>query len=68
MNKAIFVYMFLFMHVLDFTFWVRVIWINDEIGIIVWLEIIILQSPEKGFRGNFGSILDFLGIPNQSEL
>ena len=48
-NKAIFVFMvFWSMHVLDFIFWVRVIWINNEIGIIVWLGVIILQSPEKG--------------------
>ena len=46
MNRIIFVFMvfFLSMHVLDFMFWVRVIWINNEIGIIVWLGFIILQS------------------------
>ena len=32
--------------------------------IIIWLDFIISRSPEKRFRENFGSILDFLGIPN----
>ena len=41
------------MHVLDFMFWVRVIWINNKIGIIVWLRVIILQSPEKGILWKF---------------
>ena len=41
---------------------------NDKIRIIVWLGVIIPQSPEKELRGNFGSILDFPEIPNQSEL
>ena len=38
--------------------------IDDEIKSYVMIWIIILQSPEKGARGNFGSILDFPGILN----
>ena len=34
----------------------------------VWLGIIIAQFLEKEFRENLGSILDFPGIPSQSEL
>ena len=36
------------MHVLDFMFWVRMIWFNNEIRIIVWLGVIILKYLEKG--------------------
>ena len=36
------------MHVLNFMCWVCVVCINNEIGMIVWFRIIILQSPEKG--------------------
>ena len=35
------------MHVLNFMFWVYVICINNEIGMIVWFGVIILQSLEK---------------------
>ena len=56
------------MHVLNFMFWVCVICINNEIGMIVWFGVIILQLPENERCGNLGSILDFLEIPNQSEL
>ena len=54
MNKTIFVFMvFTSMHVLNFMFWVCVICINNEIGIIVWLGVIIFQSPEKGIPWKF---------------
>ena len=42
--------------------------INNEIGMIVWFEVSILQFPGKELRENLGSILDFPRIPNQSEL
>ena len=42
--------------------------VNNEIGMIVWFEVIILQFLENELRENLDSILDFLGIPNQSEL
>ena len=70
MNKATFVFM-IFLHLymcLDFMFWARVICTNNKIGTSVWPEVIILQSPEKGVRGNFDSILDFPEIPNRSDI
>ena len=42
--------------------------VSDGNGIIVWLGVIVLQFLEKDLRGNLGSIFDFPGIPNQSEL
>ena len=42
--------------------------VNNEIGMIVWFRVIILQFLEKELRGNLGSILDFPEIPSQSEL
>ena len=69
MNKAILrVYLFTSMHVLNFVFWICVICFNNGIRTIVWFGVIILQFLEKEFCENFGSILDFPGIPNQSEL
>ena len=50
------------MHVLNFVFWICVLCLIFKM--IIWLDFIISWSPEKRFRGNFGSILDFLGIPN----
>ena len=41
--------------------------VNNEIGMIVWFEVIILQYPENELCGNLDSILDFLEIPNQGE-
>ena len=41
------------MHVLNFLFWVRVICINNEIGIIVWLGIVTSQSLKKGTPWKF---------------
>ena len=54
MNGIIFVLMCLTsMYVLNFMFWVCVICIYNEIEIIVWLRVIILQSPEKGASWKF---------------
>ena len=41
------------MHVLDSMFWVHVRWINNEIEIIAWLGIVILQSPKKRIPWKF---------------
>ena len=56
------------MHVLNFMFLVFVICINNEIGMIVWFGVIILQFLGNELRENLGSILDFPKIPSQSEL
>ena len=53
------VYFFSSMHVLNFIFWVCVICINNEIGMIIWFEIIILRSVEKGVLWKFWFDLRF---------
>ena len=40
-------YVFTSMHVLNFMFWVCVTCINNEIGMIVWFKVIILQISRK---------------------
>ena len=40
----------------------------NGIRTIVWFGVIILQFFEKELHENLDSILDFPGIPNQSEL
>ena len=45
-NFRVYVF-FTSMHVLNSMFWVYVIRISNKIGKIIWLEIIILRSPEK---------------------
>ena len=42
--------------------------VNNEIGMIVWFGVIILRSPGKKLRRILALILNFPGIPNQSEL
>ena len=57
-----------FIHALIWIVWFlykHVIVSNNDF--YVWLGIIISQFPEKEFRENLGSILDFPGIPNLSE-
>ena len=54
MNKTIFVFMvFTSIHVLDFMFWVRVIYVNNKIRIIVWLGVVTLRSLVKGTPWKF---------------
>ena len=45
-NFRVYVF-FTSMHVLNFMFWVSVICINNEIGMIVWFGVIILQISRK---------------------
>ena len=54
------------MHVLNFMFWMYVTCIHYEIGIVNGSGLLFYDLPKKGFRENFGSILDFLGIPSES--
>ena len=53
-NKTILrVYLFTSMHVLNFVYWICVTCFSNKIGMNMWLEIIILRSPEKGVSWKF---------------
>ena len=56
------------MHVLEFMFQMRVICTNNKFAMLHNdSDLLIRDLWKKEFRGNFGAILDFSGISNESK-